>query len=611
MTSEDHHLARTIPAFPALDGVRALSVAAVLLYHGGVLWMQGGFLGVEAFFVLSGFLITSILWGELRNTGDLGFRRFYVRRARRLLPALFAMLIVTTTLFVLGWPGEIARIRADVAAAFGYVSNWYLIGVKRSYFESFGRPSPFGHLWSLAIEEQFYLIWPLVLVFLYRRVRRARRVAGWMMGGAAVSAVLMWLLYSPADPSRVYFGTDTRAAGLLIGSALAVVWRPWNRDLRSTVPAKIVFGVAGLAAAATLGWAFMRMDEFGSFTYRPGIQIVSLATAILIAVIVHPAGVAGRLLGWKPLAWIGRRSYSIYLWHWPVYVVTRPSVDINLNPDVVLAFRVLLTVGLAELSYRYVEQPIRSGTFSRNVRELAARVRAPRVHRHGVRTAWFGGTAAIIVCLSLLTNSVLSAPSVALGAGNDGQVSAASSKPVRIPFEKWDKEPPRPPIPNPSVVTVKVDAIGDSVMADARRQLAMRIPRIYVNALVGRQPSNGIDVLRALRKKNKLADVVVINLGTNGRLLASQFDEIMKVTAGVARTVVFVTVRVPRTWETYVNKTILAGVERYPDRAVLVDWHERWADCPGTVFSNDGVHLTLLGASCYAALIAGAIVSAS
>jgi peptidoglycan/LPS O-acetylase OafA/YrhL len=572
--------------------------------------MPGGFLGVESFFVLSGFLITSILWGELQNTGGLRFRHFYFRRARRLLPALFAMLIVTTTLFVLGWPSEIARIRADVAAAFGYVSNWYLIGVKRSYFESFGRPSPFGHLWSLAIEEQFYLIWPLILMFLYRRARSARRVAGWILGGAAVSAGLMWLLYSAADPSRVYFGTDTRAAGLLIGSALAVVWRPWNRESHPTTRTKTLFTIAGLAAAGTLGWAFWHMDEFGSFTYRPGIQIVAVATAILIAVIVHPAGSFARALGWKPLAWIGRRSYSIYLWHWPVYVVTRPGVDLNVNPDLVLAFRIAVTVALAELSYRYVEQPIRSGSFSRYVREGIARAQAPRIYRNRTRTAWFGGTATIVVCLSLLTNSVLSAPSVALGAAGEGQLEAAASKPVRIPTERWDSEPDRS-IPNPDVVTARVDAIGDSVMVDASKDLLLRIPRVYVNARVGRQPGNGIDVLRVLRAHHTMAHVIVINLGTNGRMLASQFDEIMRVTAGVADMVVFVNVKVPRTWETYVNKTISAGVARYPERAVLVDWHRRWADCPGRVFSQDAVHLTPLGASCYSALIAASIPSSA
>jgi hypothetical protein len=226
------------------------------------------------------------------------------------------------------------------------------------------------------------------------------------------------------------------------------------------------------------------------------------------------------------------------------------------------------------------------------------------MQRHGVRTAWFGGTAGIIVCLSLLTNNIVSAPNVALGASAEHRVEAVSaSRPIAIPTERADTAGN----PGPPQLDAKVDAIGDSVMADARYELRAAIPKSYIYAKVGRQPVAGIALLRSLRRTHRLTDVVVINLGTNGRLLPSHFEDIMNVTEGVSSTVIFVTVKVPRTWETYTNKTILAGVERYQDRAVLVDWHARWHECGGRVFGSDAVHLTDLGATCYASMIAAAV----
>src|SRR5437660_3831448 len=376
-----------VPPIPALDGIRAIAVIAVLLYHADLLWAPGGFLGVEVFFVLSGFLITALLWSELIASGGLGFRGFWARRARRLLPALFGLLIVTLAAFLIGWPHEIASIRGDVAAAFSYSSNWYLIGVHHSYFQTFGRPSPFGHLWSLAIEEQFYLLWPLILTLLFASIRRPKRVAGFIGGAALLSASAMWILYSSADPSRVYYGTDTRAAGLLIGAALAVVWRPWTPGYKTRITPRML-ELAAVGAGAVLVWAFVRWDEFSSFTYRPGIQIVSLASVVLVAASVHPETRLHAILGWKPLRWIGRRSYGIYLWHWPVFVVTRPGIDIGWSSGPVLVLRLGLTMLLAELSFHYVEEPVRRGALGRIGRRLVVRARASSGQRRRLQLRW-------------------------------------------------------------------------------------------------------------------------------------------------------------------------------------------------------------------------------
>jgi peptidoglycan/LPS O-acetylase OafA/YrhL/lysophospholipase L1-like esterase len=589
-----------IPPIPALDGIRAIAVIAVLLYHADLLWAPGGFLGVEVFFVLSGFLITALLWSELIATGGLGFRGFWFRRARRLLPALFGLLVVVLAAFLIGWPHEIATIRGDVAAAFSYSSNWYLIGVKRSYFQTFGRPSPFGHLWSLAIEEQFYLVWPLLLTLLFARIRRPKRVATYIGGAALLSACAMWIFYSSADPSRVYYGTDTRAAGLLIGAALAVVWRPWTPGYKSRITPRAL-ELAAVGAGAVLVWAFVRWDEFSSFTYRPGIQIVSLASAVLVAASVHPETRLHAILGWKPLRWIGRRSYGIYLWHWPVYVVTRPGIDIKWSSGPVLVLRLAVTLLLAELSFRYVEEPVRRGALGRIGRRLVSRARTSRVQRRRLQLRWAGGSMAFLVAITLLVGSVVSAPAPALSASQLG----LDNKPALAPVSTEQPDVIEKPQPSLSSGPTNVVAVGDSVMVDTRNALRAQIPGIYVDALVGRHLRGGISVLRSLRNAHRLGNVVVIHLGTNGSFTTADFDNIMRVLAGVDR-VVFINLKVPRRWETPDNRTIAAGVRRYAN-AVLVNWHDRWRECGRNVFYSDGIHPTPSGAACYARMVAAAL----
>jgi peptidoglycan/LPS O-acetylase OafA/YrhL len=584
-----------IPPIPALDGIRAIAVIAVLLYHADLLWMPGGFLGVEVFFVLSGFLITALLWSELLATGGLGFRGFWTRRARRLLPALFGVLIVTLAAFVIGWPHEIATIRGDIAAAMTYSSNWYLIGVKRSYFQTFGRPSPFGHLWSLAIEEQFYLLWPLLLTLLYVTVRRAKNVARIIGGAAIASAATMWFLYSGGDPSRVYYGTDTRAAGLLVGAALAVVWRPWTPGRRSRITPRML-ELGAVLATAILVWAFVRWDEFSAFTYRPGIQIVSVASAVLVAACVHPETRLHLILGSKPLREIGRRSYGIYLWHWPVFVVTRPGLDIGWSSGPTLALRLVLTMGLAELSFRYLEEPIRRGALGRLAKRLSERSRVSSPEQRSLRLRWAGVSVAFLLVIGVLAGAVLRASVPALSAtGLDPGVLTP------IATEREDVV-----AVHSGSTQVRVVAVGDSVMVDARKALRARIKGIYIDASVGRHVLGGIAVLRSLRNANRLGGVVVVHLGTNGIFSASEFDELMGVLSGLDK-VVFINLKVPRRWETPDNRTISAGVKRYPS-AVLVDWHTLWRHCAGgRVFGSDGVHLTSSGAACYARLVAAAI----
>jgi peptidoglycan/LPS O-acetylase OafA/YrhL len=382
--------ARRLPYNAALDGLRACAVLAVLLYHAEVGVVRGGFLGVEIFFVISGYLITSLLLAEHRRDGALDLREFWLRRARRLLPAFFVVLLATLAYAVVFLPDEVASMRGDAVAALGYVANWYQVLEHRSYFDVVGRPSPFQHFWSLAVEEQFYLVWPLALAALLRR-RGERLPLAVAAGVAVLSSALVAYLYRPdADPSRIYYGTDTRAGGLMAGAALAFVCCPGWRWRRA---GPVLLDLAGFGSFAVLAAVVICLAEFGPLLYRGGLAGVDLATALLLAVVVHrrPPAIAG-LLRWKPLVWIGVRSYGIYLWHWPVFALTRPGVDVPLDGWPLLVVRLAATGVLADLSYRHVETPIRDGALGRAWR--ACRTAQGR-RRAALGALWTSGAGAI------------------------------------------------------------------------------------------------------------------------------------------------------------------------------------------------------------------------
>ncbi len=360
----ERHAAR-LPYLPGLDGLRALAVIGVLLYHAD-LGISGGFLGVESFFVLSGFLITALLLAEWREHGRIELRAFWLRRARRLLPALFLVLAGTLALATMLLPGEAAELHDDVLAALLYVTNWQLIFSGQSYFDPALRPSLFQHLWSLAIEEQFYLLWPLLFAAGMRFLRASGlRLA--TLGVAVGSIALMAALYEPgADPSRLYYGTDTRAGGLLLGAALAMFWTPGPAPARPRPGAgRLLDGIGALALAGLIG-GYLWIYEAHPLLYRGGFALVAIVTAALIVVATHPrARLVPVALGWAPLRWIGVRSYGIYLWHWPVFMVTRPYLDVPLDGWPLLALRLVAVLGLAALSYHFIELPVRRGALER------------------------------------------------------------------------------------------------------------------------------------------------------------------------------------------------------------------------------------------------------
>jgi len=374
---------------PGLDGLRALAVGAVVAYHMDLGWAQGGLLGVGVFFTLSGYLITDLLLGQYERTGGLQLADFWLRRARRLLPALFVMLTVVVAWVTLLDRSLLPAVRGAVGASAVYVTNWWLIVQHSSYFAQFAPPSPLGHLWSLAVEEQFYLIWPWLLWIGLRWKRKGggsyQRLAVASLLLAAASAVAMALLYRPGyDPTRVYDGTDTRAFALLIGAALAFVWPSTKLPVQVDRRSRWVLdgaGVAGLAIFAVLVW---RTSEYSPFLYRGGLVLLSFATALMVAAAASPASRFGRILGGESLRWLGVRSYGIYLWHFPIIVLTTPAAGGDTPSRRVLQLAAI--IGCAAVSWRYIEEPIRHGALSkwwaqrrRNGWRLGARGRQARI----------------------------------------------------------------------------------------------------------------------------------------------------------------------------------------------------------------------------------------
>jgi peptidoglycan/LPS O-acetylase OafA/YrhL len=580
-----------------LDGVRAIAVIAVVLYHADVAWMPGGFLGVDVFFVLSGFLITSLLLVELDRTGRLDFRAFYLRRARRLLPALFAMLGVTAVLVATVAYDGAAAFRRDLPGALLYYANWLAIITDTSYFEFIGRPPMLKHLWSLAVEEQFYLIWPAVVLLLHRW--RGARAVGWVaLGGALLSTVAMTMgsvigdMPGANDPSRLYFGTDTHAMGVLLGAALAVVWRPGRTAPVLAPQARAVITAAGVVGLGLLVLAFTRIGEFSTFLYRGGFLVVAAVSVVVVAAAAHRGVPFGRWIGVPPMRWIGERSYGIYLWHWPLFLVTRPGIDLPLQGLPALVLRIVLLLGVAELSYRYLEMPVRRGALGR----AWQRVRAEGLPRPSAPMAVGAAAVAALVMFTGVRIAV-APPAAAVGGWDSG--SAALAVPVRAPLEQdftrmlaAEGLDPRP----------RVTAFGDSVLLGASRTLEGTF-NLALNAKVGEQAADQVAAITRAARDGELGDRVLLHVGSNGIVTEEQLRAMLTQLADVDRVAV-VNVRVPRRWMGPNNTLFERVVPDHPN-AVLVDFAAASAD-EREWFVDDGVHLTTQGAREYTELIARA-----
>jgi peptidoglycan/LPS O-acetylase OafA/YrhL len=415
---------------PGLDGLRAIAVLAVIAFHLGFGWAPGGLLGVGIFFTLSGYLITDILLAQLSQRGHIRLGRFWLARARRLLPALFLMLAIVVAWVTIFGPAQPQQFRDAVVASALYVSNWQLIFGDVSYFARFAPPGPLNHLWSLAIEEQFYIVWPFMLLIGAKLVRETPlpsgvrpRLAVATLGLAIASAILMAVLYHPSlDPSRVYYGTDTRASELLFGAALAMVWPSRRLSPRIGAGARNTLdglGLAGLLAIALMIW---QSDQYSSFLYRGGFLALSIATVLVVAALAHPASRLGPILGWKPLRWIGVRSYGIYLWHFPVIVLTTPGGIANGEEPLRELLQVAAIVAIAALSWRYVEEPVRHGALGRLWRRARAGGWRPQsMSREGWAIAGVSFVVGVAACAGMAGVNSVSAE------GRDARVEEATA----------------------------------------------------------------------------------------------------------------------------------------------------------------------------------------
>jgi peptidoglycan/LPS O-acetylase OafA/YrhL len=571
---------------PGLDGLRALAVAGVFLYHARIDWLPGGFLGVDLFFVLSGYLITSLLLVEWEARNRIDLRRFWLRRARRLLPALVLVVLASLILASIFARQDLAHTRSDVVSSLLYFQNWHLIAANTSYFVRMGNPSLLQHVWSLAIEEQFYVIWPLLLVPCLVLIGR-RRLPMLVIAGIAASAALMWILYNPyGDPSRVYFGTDTRAFLLLMGILLALVW-PWIERLRQALPLLELLGVAALVGTVLL---FRQMQDFNPTLYRGGDLAAAFCFVVLIAAVAHPKTGIGQAMGVAPLRWVGERSYGIYLWHWPIILLVA-GVNVRSSPGIVVA-EAAVVLAAAALSYRYVEQPIRTGSVQRWLGQYSRRFRLEVLGAVAI------GLAAAFAVLFVTPASLNPVSSYVSPTKAKAATHHTPYTPIVSPTGQTRRTKPA------ALPTGRILALGDSVMLGCKSELKTALQhRVRVDATVGRQIHDTVKELERLRQHDKLTKTVVLQIGNNGPLFYRDLKGLRHALHGIPDIVV-VNVRNSTSWQDESNQALANWLHDWPV-AHLADWYGQSTN----KMLSDGTHPWPYACRIYARVIADTLRS--
>ena len=655
--SDSSKSASYVPFNPGIDGLRAIAVLAVIAYHSGITRFSGGFLGVEIFFVISGYLITALLLGEYEANQRIDIKRFWNRRARRLFPALIAYIGGATALAYLT-ARDVIPTKGEILSALGYIYNWFSIFQDVSYTDGFERKNFFHHLWSLAVEEQFYLFWPLLLWGLLSLAGK-RLTFALVITGIIGSSFLRWSLYEPfSDPLRVYYGTDTRASALLIGAAVAFMWRPWQSDKPAIATpnalSKTFVFVVGSASVAGLIWANMHYALFYpniDSLFRGGMLITSVLTALVIVVSVTPQSVLSQILGIRPMQWIGKRSYGLYLWHWPVFQLTRPRVDVDIDGWQLFLIRIVVTLIIVEISYQFIERPIRERRFLNSLRSAFSmrRIKVSLGKLAAIGLALIGcfvtleqvqaewstdETAEEQVEEDETAQEQMEVPPTPIPTPTPfptptpepvSQEEPETTPTLEDPMERfdivafveatnvdnpvWAELLPLVEAPEFKVFYDRVTFLGDSIMKGAvtnasikdldvifSERMSILADNANVEAEVARQWNEAPRILRDLASRGLLGEAIVIHLGSNGvideDLIANTFEVLVD-----AELVVVLNARVPKPWEGRVNSILDNAIPLY-ENAVLVDWRSASNDFP-EYFARDGVHLTKLGSQVY------------
>ena len=576
---------RGIQYIPAIDGLRAIAVIAVMLYHLGVSWIPGGFLGVDLFFVISGYVITRLLLDSIQERGGLDLRDFYLARIRRLLPPLVFM-IVTTSIFIGLWaPDTTKKFLTDAPFSLTGAMNWWLVFNHQDYFEASGRPPLLQHTWSLAVEAQFYLLWPLILLVVLKYLGKKLIPAAALIIAATSGVALMFVSFqldaaNSSKVSHVYFGTDTHSIGLFLGAALAVSWIPQNFNLQVTRRAQDFIDGIGVFGFIGILSTFLLIDETKPTLYKIAFPLAGLfGTAILIS-IVHPASRFAPLLRNKALLWIGERSYAIYLWHWVIFQVSRPQVDIDGEDWALFTLRILVVLALADISLRLVELPIRSGAVAYWFKGM--RYRTPEVRKRQKVLV------AISISTTLLLSSLVSAYALLDTAEKNRAVEVAieeASRPVKTEISAVGK--------------TGIWVTGDSVILGIRHEIEARNPIALINARVGRQAPELLEVIQK-DASAAIGSPIVFNLGNNNALTREQVVAIFEAIETAPLRIV-VNTAVPRPWKESNNALIEEVASGYPNTHVI-RWDQISMGHP-EYFAPDGIHLVPAGVRAYVAAI--------
>lgn len=577
-----------------IDGLRAFAVLAVLFYHFGFSFAGGGFLGVDMFFVISGYLITSSILKQ-KTEYRFSLRKFWIKRIRRLIPAVYLMIIIAFAWTALFKPDIIAKMKGDAAASLIYMTNWWFIFHKVSYFNSFGSPSPLKNLWSLAIEEQFYIVWPIILSIGIKTLKKRKKLSNVIFMVALCSATLMAVIYKPGeDPSRVYYGTDTRAFELLIGCCLAVIhpiYSPYFKKTSNRQRNRL--NILSIAAFAIFIGSIVLVNEYNPFLYRGYMLLFSINSALLILCVCKQGNSLGRFLSCKPLSWIGKRSYGIYLWHYPIFVLSTPINEIGNINYWRMAFQIIITFIIADISYRFIETPIRRNGFKGSFINLLNSGTKSREVKKG---SFFSRRRYPVILISIIIIIIgLTVATACVGSDyNDKQhVNKVNNAATRQPSTET-KNPGTSHNENNEVGSLsvhksydKVLAIGDSVMVDIAPTLKKECSNIVVDGKVGRQLYEAAELAPKYSNFNDEHDAVVIELGTNGYFTDDQIDKLLNSFSKAH--VYLVNTRVPRQWERYVNQSLRKKTQERKN-VTLIDWNSVAIEHP-EYFTPDGVHL--------------------